>query len=66
MNQREINRQVAQATGESVREISRRGFSLFDTPELEQLEQTTVDWDEVQQSRDVVFPLPQRNEAKVA
>jgi hypothetical protein len=51
MNQSEINRAVAQATGETVREIRRRGFSLvnpdevgFDT-EPDDRPPQIVDWD---------------------
>ena len=32
MNQTELNRQVAQQLGESIREIARRGFSRVEIP----------------------------------
>lgn len=41
MSDRELNRAVAQATGESVAEISRRGFQPLD----EELEDYRIDWD---------------------
>jgi hypothetical protein len=49
MSQRELDQAVAEATGESLREIRRRGFSIVqplpdDEPEIYALPQT-VDWD---------------------
>ena len=46
MTQREIERELALATGESLSTIRSRGFSIVEPPDLEPL---TVDWDEVQQ-----------------
>ena len=53
MTQRQLNRFVAAATGEDIREIRRRGFSIvqpnnidFD-PEPNDLPPQVVDWDEV-------------------
>jgi hypothetical protein len=46
MTQRELERELAQMTGESVDTIRSMGFSLVEPPELAPL---TVDWDEVQQ-----------------
>ena len=54
MSQAEIDAAVAEATGESVRTIRRRGFSLFtpltvfDPDEHCQSEPQVVDWDAVQ------------------
>ncbi len=46
MTQRELERELALATGESLSTIRGRGFSVVEPPDLEPL---TVDWDEVQQ-----------------
>ena len=46
MTQRELERELALATGESLSTIRSRGFSIVEPPDLEPL---TVDWDEVQQ-----------------
>jgi len=46
MTQRDLEREFANATGESVTTIRRRGRSLVEHPHLDPL---TVDWDEVQQ-----------------
>ena len=62
MNQRELNRAVARATGEDLAEISRRGFSIadpavigFDPEPCEFAE--TIDWDELGNERGVaLFP----------
>ena len=43
MTQRELDRELAHVTGESVDTIRNLGFSLVETPEPEPL---TVDWDE--------------------
>ena len=54
MTQAELNFEVAQATGESVSEIARRGFSplTFGAVEREP-EDMIVDWDDLQLSRNV-------------
>lgn len=50
MSQKELERQLAEATGEDVRTIRRRGFqlltplSVFD-PEPDDLESQVYDWD---------------------
>ena len=55
MNQRELNRAVAAATGETVSTIAELGFSIADPddvafdPECE--ESHYVDWDELQEER---------------
>ena len=57
MSQSEIDEAVAEATGESVRTIRRRGFSLFtplkvfDPDENCQAEPQVLDWDDVQARR---------------
>lgn len=59
MKQRSFLLEVAQATGESLRTIQGRGFSIvnlscsdeaFD-PEPNQLDPQLVDWDEIQTAR---------------
>ena len=64
MTQAELNREVAEATGESVREIEHRGFTLL-TPVPIEREPHIVDWDEVQAERRVPV-FPQRGRALVA
>jgi hypothetical protein len=62
MNQSAINRAVARATGESVREIRRRGFSLVDPdesdfdPEPDDRQPQIVDWDTLDAQRHAVRP----------
>jgi hypothetical protein len=57
MTQRQLNRFVASATGEEVREIRRRGFSIVDPdnidfdPEPNDLPPQTVDWDDLDSRR---------------
>ena len=59
MTQNELNRAVACATGETVKEISSRGFSpLPDDPYDSGLD--AIDWDWLDQSRSVAV-LPSRN-----
>ncbi len=55
MTQRELENELVSATGESLREIRRRGFSVMrpladDEPEIYAFPQT-VDWDAVDQHR---------------
>lgn len=52
MTQAELNRAVAEATGESVREIAHRGFVPW-TPTLQEIE--NVDWDDLQSDRRVAM-----------
>ncbi len=53
---------VARATGETIREIRRRGFGLADPfeidfdPEPNELPPKTVDWDELEAGRLGLFP----------
>ena len=44
MTQRQLERELADATGESLDTIRHRGFSLVEAPDLEPL---TIDWDEI-------------------
>ena len=62
MTQKDLNRAVATATGESLREIRRRGFSLADPGDFEfdsepcvSLPQI-VDWDQLDAQRPALFP----------
>ncbi len=54
MTQADLNRAVAQATGETVTTIKRLGFLLADPdelldPEAEELGPHVIDWDELEQ-----------------
>ena len=57
MRQSRINRMVARATGEDLREIRRMGFTIADParvgydPEPKQWRFRTLDWDEVKRER---------------
>ena len=53
MTQRQFEREVASATGESIDTIRHRGFSLV---EPEYPKPLVVDWDEVEALRLGVFP----------
>ena len=64
MTQAELNRQVAQATGEDVATIAQRGFSLLE-PEQEDCEAQIVDWDKLQADRNVAL-VDQRPKSRVA
>ena len=62
MTQRQLNYAVAAATGESLREIRRRGFSPADPldldfdPEPDDALPQTVDWDALELHRYALFP----------
>lgn len=62
MSPKRLNRAVARATGETLREIRRRGFSPVDLlepefdPEPDGLSPQTVDWDALAQERYSLFP----------
>jgi hypothetical protein len=62
MTQRELNRAVAVATGEDLREIRRRGFSFADPinadfdPEPNCIRPQAVDWDRLEVERPGLFP----------
>ena len=56
MTQRDLNRAVAQRTGESVHEIAHRGFGLLTAGPLE-TEPEPLDWDALDHHRiGVLFP----------
>ena len=58
MTQSELDQQVAAATGESVSTISQLGFSpLWPIPYERDREPLTVDWDQVDANREVLFPV---------
>jgi hypothetical protein len=57
MTQSELNREVARATGESLGTISSLGFvPLTRKPYERDREPLVVDWDEVDSSRQMLFP----------
>ena len=54
MTQNELNRAIAEATGESVGEIAQRGFvELAAVPFERDTEDIIVDWDELDAARNV-------------
>ena len=57
MTQHELNRSVARSTGETVGEISRRGFVPIE--DLERECEPPIDWDELEAMRNVII-YPQR------
>jgi len=73
MTQRELNCAVACATGESLCEIRRRGFSIVDPnevcfdPEPDLLSPQMIDWDDVELRRNIpVVDQPRRILQKIA
>ena len=58
MTQRDLNRAVASATGESVRSIAHHGFSLLTAGPVErEREPEPLDWDDLDNGRiGVLFP----------
>ena len=52
MTQRELERELADVTGESIDTIRGMGFSLIEVPEPEP---STIDWDSVQAEQRVGF-----------
>lgn len=71
MTQRELDRQVARVTGESIRTINRRGFSIVEAeprfdPEPAIHQPQVVDWDELETQRSRSFVAPRRPLAPVA
>jgi hypothetical protein len=65
MFQAVLNREVASKTGESVSTIREMGFVPLTTVPFER-EPLVVDWDELQQQRDVVLPRHQARHTAVA
>ncbi len=63
MTQREIDSAVAQRTGEEVREITRRGFTIIDPfeiyfdPEPDDLPRQIMDWDQYELERNVAWSI---------
>jgi hypothetical protein len=58
MSQSELNREVAAATGESVRTIADLGFvPLTHIPYERDREPLTVNWDELELQREVLHPI---------
>ena len=57
MTQADLNRQVARATGESVKTIAERGFVPLTSVPVER-EPQTVDWDQLDAERRVGFHRP--------
>lgn len=63
MTQAELDREVAQVTGESVGEIRNRGFQLMVMPERREL---TIDWDEVYPTEPIRKPRFRRRPMRLA
>ena len=53
MTQRELERELARKTGETMGTIRSRGFSLVEPPDPQP---QTVDWDELEAERVGIFP----------
>ena len=60
MNQRQINREVAFKTGETISEIARRGFELDRRQPTDP--RAPLDWDWLDQRRNTAF-LPDKQHA---
>lgn len=59
MTQNELNRGVARSTGETVSEISRRGF--IPVEDLDQECEPPIDWDELEARRNLIlYPTRKR------
>ena len=56
MTQSELNRAIAEATGESVGTIAAMGFVVLTAGPVER-EPLTVDWDEVDAQRQFLHPV---------
>lgn len=58
MTQAELNREVSQATGESIRTITGMGFVPLTRGPVERDRQPlVVDWDELERERPGLFPV---------
>ena len=58
MTQAELDPQIATVTGESLCTVRQRGFSpLWPVAYEPEREPLTVDWDEVDRRREVLFPI---------
>ena len=61
MTQSQLNREVADATGESINTIAQRGFNLLTpTSDERDREPLVVDWDQLESQRDTLHPIPVR------
>ena len=58
MRQRELNRAVARATGETMNTVTSRGFSVMPLPAvmLDEREPLVVDWDDLEAERTGMLP----------
>jgi hypothetical protein len=63
MKQQDLNRGVAQSTGETVSEITRRGFVPLE--DLDRECEPPIDWDELE-ARRFVNMVPQRKRPALA
>ncbi len=67
MTQRDINRAVARATGESIRTINNMGFvPLTAGPVEHERRPLVVDWDELHSQRESCFPQRSRQRLTAA
>ena len=72
MTQLDLDRQVARATGESLRTVARRGFSIVELeeprfdPEPDCPAPQVVDWDAVESQRSSTFAGRRRRLARAA
>ena len=57
MNQSDLNREVAKATGETVSTIEHRGFGLL-TPVPAECEPNAIDWDQLEADREISLSRP--------
>ena len=58
MRQRELDRNIARATGETVSTVARMGFvPLLPVPYERDREPLVMDWDEWEQTRKIVHPV---------
>ena len=61
MTQSQLDREVADATGESIKTIAQRGFNLITPASNERdREPLVVNWDQLESQRDVLHPAPVR------
>jgi hypothetical protein len=65
MKQADLNRAVAEATGETVSTIAERGFTLL-TPTPIEREPLTIDWDTYDEERRVGFARLRLHETATA
>jgi hypothetical protein len=64
MTSRELNRAVARSTGEEIALIAARGFHLLEEPDVEDGPLPMLDWDDVDQERNLhLVPICRRRAA---